>query len=172
MNLHLGCGHRRLEGYTHIDSRPEVHPDIVADVTDLAHLPDGCAGIVYACHVLEHVARPEVPMVLEEWRRVLRPGGILRLSVPDFAVLARLYVEQGVSLWRLIGPLMGRQDRAWNTHRSAYDYEYLAWEMTLAGYIHVWRWEPDEVLPDGYDDYSRATINGVAISLNVEGVAL
>ena len=66
---------------------------------------------------------------------------------------------------------MGRQDYPANTHYVVYDYEYLAWELSLAGFYDIRRWEPEAVFPADYDDYSRARINDMAISLNVEGVA-
>lgn len=169
--LHLGCGHRRLPGYTHIDSRKETEPDIVADVADLHMLPDRSAKVIYACHVLEHIPRPHVFCVLEEWRRVLEPGGLLRLSVPDFHVLAELYLYDAVSMWRLIGPLMGGQRNSEDAHHIAFDKEYLSWILTEAGYIHIRPWYPGQMHPVDYDDYSLARIDGRYISLNLEAVA-
>lgn len=169
--LHLGCGARRLPSYTHIDSRPETEPDIVANVEDLSMLPDGSAKVIYACHVLEHMPRPHVLTVLEEWRRVLEPGGLLRVSVPDFAVLADLYVYDAVSMWRLIGPLMGGQRNSEDYHHIAFDKEYLSWLLTEAGYIHIRRWHAGKVHPVSYDDYSLARIDGRYISLNLEAQA-
>lgn len=171
MNLHLGCGTRRLPGYVHVDSRPEVGPDVVADVENLDAFEDGVADIIYAAHLLEHIPRPHVIAVLEEWRRVLKPGGILRVSVPDFQVLAELYLYDAVSMWRLIGPLMGGQQYEGNTHFASYDYEYLAWMLGLAGYYDIRRWQPWLVHPLDYDDISLAKIQGKYISLNVEATA-
>lgn len=169
MRLHLGCGRRHLPGYVNVDARASVHPDVQADI---GHLPveDGAARLIYACHLLEHIRRPDVGIVLAEWRRVLRPGGILRVAVPNFDALAFLYAE-GVPLWRLIGPMMGRQDYPENTHYIAFDYDYLAWHLTEAAFHTVRRWSlPHPDFPDGWDDYSQATIDGLPISLNVEAI--
>ena len=169
--LHLGCGTRRLPGYCGVDSRPEVEPDVVADVENLEQFEDGSAKIIYASHVLEHIPRPHVLTVLEEWRRVLMPGGTLRLAVPDFLVLAELYLYDGVSMWRVLGPLHGGQDYQANTHYVTYDYEYLAWTLGQAGYYDIRRWNPVAVHPPGYDDISLAKIDGKLISLCVEATA-
>ena len=170
MKLHLGCGHRRLKGWTHIDSRQEVSPDHVLDVTNLHLIEDDSAEIIYACHVLEHIPRPQVLDTLREWRRVLKPGGVLRVSVPNLEAICDLY-RGGVSAWRLMGLLHGRQDYPENTHYVTYDYEYLAWMLGEAGFYDICRWYPEDRLPPGYDDYSRAKINHRPVSLNVEATA-
>jgi SAM-dependent methyltransferase len=54
--------------------------------------PDGTFDVVYHSHVLEHLERDEAPGFLRECRRVLKPGGVLRVVVPDLEQLARRYV--------------------------------------------------------------------------------
>ena len=54
---------------------------------------DDSVGLIYASHILEHFGRHQYEDVLAEWYRVLSPGGVLRLAVPDFEVCARLFVE-------------------------------------------------------------------------------
>ena len=171
MFLHLGAGTRKLPGYTSVDIRPEVEPDIVADIETMEGFKNASAEIIYAAHVLEHIPRTHVITVLEEWRRVLKPGGILRLSVPDFMVLAELYLYEGVSMWRITGPLHGRQDYVANTHFVSFDYEYLAWMLGVAGYHNIRHWHPAQDHPSGYDDISLARIDLRYISLNVEATA-
>lgn len=170
IKLHLGCGKRKLPGWVGVDSREDVGADVVADVRDLSLWEGDSVNAIYACHVLEHIPRPEALRTLREWHRVLKPGGILRVSVPNLATIVKLY-EQGVSSWRLLGLLCGRQDYPENTHYMVFDYEYLAWTLGNAGFYDIRRWNPDIVLPLGYDDYSRAKVNNRCVSLNVEAMA-
>jgi len=55
--------------------------------------PDGVFDVVYHSHVLEHIEREAVPGFLSECLRVLKPGGTLRVVVPDLERLARRYVS-------------------------------------------------------------------------------
>jgi len=176
MKLHLGCGKRHLPGqdWLNIDNRADVGADMVMDVTHLDDISAGTVELIYACHVLEHVPRNQTLDVLREWRRVLKPGGLLRLAVPDFRAIARLYRDDKVPLWRLIGPLVGRQDYPENTHYNIFDYDYLAWHLEQAGFHSVTTWTLADWGLDapcwGWDDYSQATIDARGISLNVEAI--
>ena len=63
---------------------------------DLAHslpFPDACADVVYSSHFLEHLFRDQAVRVLRESLRILRPGGILRVCVPDLAHAVDLYAQ-------------------------------------------------------------------------------
>jgi len=54
---------------------------------------DGTVDVVYSSHMLEHIARDQAEFVLRECHRVLKPGGTLRVVVPDLQLLARRYME-------------------------------------------------------------------------------
>jgi SAM-dependent methyltransferase len=66
-------------------------------VIDLrARLPfaDGSADAVYHSHVLEHLERGQAAAFLAECRRVLKPGGVLRIAVPDLEGICRRYLRE------------------------------------------------------------------------------
>lgn len=164
MKIHLGCGFRRLEGYVHVDIRAEYEPDHIGTAQKLP-FEDNSADLLYWSHGLEHIKKNEVAGVVAEFRRVLRPGGTLRLSMPDFNTLVTLYLE-GVSITRL-GCINGGQDNEHDVHFAVYDFEHLAC-LLHEGFYDIRYWDPAEVHPDGFDDFSFARINGRLISLNVE----
>ena len=114
--LNLGCGSRSRAGWTNVDV--VAGPDVLAhDLRDPLPFPDGAFDLVYHSHVLEHFRPADVPAFLSECRRVLRPGGLLRVVVPDLEGIARGYLD---ALDRVDAAGAGRdaaarQDREWMT---------------------------------------------------------
>lgn len=174
LNLHLGCGRRHLGGYKHLDLIDLPHIDYRCDVRDLHMYEDGAVDMIYAAHVLEYFDRVEVLDVLREWRRVLKGGCTLRLSVPDFWALIEVYHKTS-NLALIHGPLYGiiRVDEKMLRHKTVYDFVSLSTLLQSAGFHHIRQWNPFTVLPADYDDMSKATFphmdrSGIIISLNVE----
>ncbi len=64
-----------------------------ADAVRRIPLPNASVSVAYSSHVLEHLDRVETRRFLAEVRRVLVPGGVFRLAVPDLAKIARAYVD-------------------------------------------------------------------------------
>jgi predicted SAM-dependent methyltransferase len=173
MKLHLGCGKRFIPGFVHIDVIDHPHVQHVSTIDSLPFIPDASVDLIYVCHVLEHFKRRDVGRVLQEWHRVLKPGGILRISVPDFAHLCEVYQRYG-RLDLVIGPLFGGQDYLYNIHYNVFDLPTLTKELEAAGFTDVRRYDWRTTEHAGVDDYSQAYIphmdkdNGILISLNVE----
>ena len=98
--LHVGCGGRgarlpdRFEGYEEVrlDIDPGVRPDVVASIADMRAIPDAGVDAVFSAHNLEHLHSFEVPKALAEFRRVLKPGGLALILVPDLEGIARAIV--------------------------------------------------------------------------------
>src|SRR5260370_38419541 len=93
LKLHLGCGKRYLPGFVHVDRADFPHIDFRCGADSLHMFESDAAELIYASHMLEYFDRVEVRRVLEEWRRVLCPGGLLRLSMPDFEALSEDYFQ-------------------------------------------------------------------------------
>lgn len=84
--LHAGCGRQLLPApfagdEIRLDIDSGCKPDIVASLTDLGEI--GAFDLVYCSHCLEHLYPYEVPAALAEFRRVLKPGGLAVIIVPD-----------------------------------------------------------------------------------------
>lgn len=174
MKLHLGCGTRYIPGFKHIDIVAEPHVDVVAAVDDLFMIEEQSVDLIYACHVFEHFNRDVRGRVLAEWRRVLRPGGTLRVAVPDFESCARLYVEGGATLREIHGLTVGGQRQVYDFHYALYDFDELRAAIEAAGFCDVRRYDWRKTEHADVDDYSQAYLphldkqNGTLVSLNVE----
>lgn len=173
MKLHLGCGKRFIPNFVHVDAVDYPHVDHVTTIDNLSFIPENSVDLIYNCHVLEHFKRRDVVRVLQEWNRVLKPGGILRISVPDFAKLCEVYLQYK-ELDRVIGALFGRQDYLYNIHYNVFDISSLKKDLESAGFTNVRQYDWRDTEHANIDDYSQAYIphmdkeNGLLISLNVE----
>lgn len=173
--LHIGCGYKYIPGFIHIDARKLPHVDYVTSADKLDMFQDNSVDLIYNCHILEHFERNDIEKVLEEWYRVLKPGGILRTAVPDFQKLVKVYLKyQDLNL--IIGPLYGRQDYSENFHYTVFDFSTLEALLRRVGFCKVYRYDWRKTIHKDYDDYSQAYIphmdkeKGILISLNVEAV--
>ena len=128
---------------------------------------------IYACHLLEHFRRDQIKKALKEWHRVLKHGGTLRVCVPDFEQLVKVYKKYH-DLKLIYGPLVGRQDYPENTHYTVFDFSCLKGLLDQTGFKNIRRYDWRKTIHKGHDDYSQAYIphmdkkNGILISLNVE----
>ncbi len=66
-----------------------------ANATRRIPLHDACAEVVYTSHMIEHLDRPEVKRCIHEIQRILVPGGLLRVAVPDLENYVRDYTQSG-----------------------------------------------------------------------------
>lgn len=176
LKLHVGCGRKHIPGMIHVDIEDYPHVDMRCDVRNLNFAKDNTINLIYACHVLEHFGRYEYKNVLREWYRVLKPGGLLRLAVPDFQSCCKLYYENGLEdgLSGLIGLISGGQRNPHDYHKMIFDEQLLARELRDVGFREIARWDWKNVEHGIYDDYSQSYLphmdkeNGTLMSLNLE----
>ncbi len=164
--LHIG-GVERVEGWEVLNALPGPQVDHVGSAADLRRFPDGTFAALYSSHVLEHLDYTgELQAGLREWRRVLLPGGRLYVSVPDLAVLANLFLAEGLTAdqrFMVVRMILGGHVDAHDYHKTAFDFDLLAIFLREAGFAEV-----ERVVEFGlFDDTSRAVHAGVPISLNV-----
>jgi SAM-dependent methyltransferase len=91
--LNLGCGSCFHEDWVNVDYAPRGEGVIRHNLIHPLAFADGSFTVVYHSHVLEHFPHAFAPVFLTECHRLLSPGGILRIAVPDLEMIARLYLK-------------------------------------------------------------------------------
>ena len=176
IKLCLGCGIREFPGWKHFDMGDYEHLD-GHDITSLPY-ENNSIDIIYSSHTLEYFDREEVLSVLREWHRVLKSGGIIRLAVPDFEAMCKLYSADLFSLKRFLGPLYGKMKPIGCDepiyHKTVYDFYSLIHILHITGFSNVQKYDWRQTEHSHIDDYSQAYLphmdkeHGTLISLNVE----
>jgi predicted SAM-dependent methyltransferase len=176
IRLNLGCFNKKLPGFINVDIREEVNPDVVDNAFSLKTFDDESVDLIYCCHMLEHLTYFETQDALHRWYKVLKPHGILRLSVPDLErVFAHYFYYKNLDL--LMHMLYGSQRHEFDYHKNGWDFERLKCDLESTGFHSVKRWDWRTTEPHNYcDDYSQAywphmdKEEGMLMSLNVEAI--
>ncbi len=167
LRLHIG-GREVKAGWQILNVQAGPNVDYVGNCHNLSAFADGSVEEVYASHVYEHLGfRSELPEALREAHRVLKSGGLLRISVPDMEVLCRLFVDQKVPRDQRVSLMMhlfGAQEDAYDFHRVGLTEEFLSSLLKQAGFARLRRVEQFGI----FNDFSSFRRFGVLISLNME----
>ncbi len=100
--LHVGCGKLALDDElfdplqweeVRLDVDPAVNPDIINSTTDMNALENRSVDVVWSAHNLEHLYAHEVILALQEFYRVLKPNGLVMITLPDIQAVAREVAE-------------------------------------------------------------------------------
>ena len=175
--INLGSGWRNFgPDWIHIDGGNYTH----LDSKNIINLPydNNSIDLIYCSHVIEYFNRDEIKPILKKWHNKLKKGGILRLAVPNFESMAKLYIENKIPLNNFIGPLYGKMEMGDKTiyHKTTYDFKELSEILEKCGFTGVkyYNWRDTE--HSNFDDHSQAYLphmdkeGGELISLNIEAI--
>jgi predicted SAM-dependent methyltransferase len=105
ISVNVGSGGRGKPGWINLDASP-YHADIYCthDIRRPLPFADGAVRRLLAEHVIEHIDfNDDVPRVFAEFHRVLAPGGVARIIVPDAGRYLRAYAHADLQSWRELG---------------------------------------------------------------------
>jgi predicted SAM-dependent methyltransferase len=152
VRVEIGAGEHPHPDYeVHVDVLPLPGIDAVCHLERLP-FADGSVSRLRANHVLEHQSWELVDATLQEWARVLRPGGIVSIGVPDARLLATQWAKGELSTleanyWILGGHSerdahKGFDPRGvplwiWNAHHTLFDEELLRELLDATGFVDV-----------------------------------
>lgn len=175
--LNLGSGDKPLEGYLNLDIKNghQIYP--LKPPFRFGHFPERTYGTdkdelkgsieeIRASHVLEHFPYEMTLSVLQDWVSYLKPGGIMKIAVPDFKKLAMEYIGQpsGVGILKPMALrhmeafIMGGQSDGGDFHKALFDEPGLKGLMKQAGLVNIRTWTSE------INDCAR-----LPISLNLQG---
>ncbi|MCX8086716.1 MAG: glycosyltransferase [Rhodocyclaceae bacterium] len=130
--LNIGCGKVKLPGFVNIDLEPGA--DVQCDVTQGLPYEDASVDGIYSEHFIEHLSQKDIIAFLRECRRVLKPGGRVRIATPDLDEVVREYFEND---WRQ--PWLEKYGYQWIRNRA----EYL--NISLREWGHQWLVNEEEL---------------------------
>jgi SAM-dependent methyltransferase len=134
IKLDLGAGEQSPEGFIPLGNVNGSH---------IFPLPyaDASVDCIRASHVLEHFPHAQIADVLKEWTRVLKPGGELRIAVPNFEWIAENYVAgQPINTQ---GYVMGGQVDEADYHKATFDKRSLTQHLAAAGLMLIREWKSE-----------------------------
>jgi SAM-dependent methyltransferase len=179
--IQYGCGLSCPDGWINFDASPTlrlqqlpllgqlfrrgstIFPESAryGDIVKGLPIPDSSADGVYASHVLEHLSLDDFWLALRNTLRLLKPGGIFRLVIPDLEVRVRIYLEKlekgdvDASAWLMRTAGIGVEHR----NRSL---EGIA-RLILGNSAHLWMWDEKSITAAlkkaGFVDIRRCQFN-------------
>lgn len=149
LKLNIGCGSKLKAGWVNIDLSPKA--DLTLDARQALPFAAKSCSSIYSEHFLEHLDYPATAMkFLRECHRVLEPGGLFSVGVPDTKWPLAEYIGGGSDGY--FSFVKERWHPAWcqtrmehinyhfrqgSEHRFAYDYETLESALRTAGFCNI-----------------------------------
>jgi predicted SAM-dependent methyltransferase len=170
--LNLGAGPRAIDDahWVNVDGAPHAGVRFLVDFQRPLPFDDSSFDGVFCEHVLEHFSQEDGARLAAEVCRVLRPGGVFRVIVPDAEMILKRYIEAPQALVADRGEGEGTAMEAVNSyfrqryeHQFMYDWPTLAQTLRRAGFNRVVRScfrDPNACSPLRIDDekYARESL--------------
>ncbi|MEP0815708.1 MULTISPECIES: glycosyltransferase [Trichocoleus] len=138
LKLYLGCGRKIKPGYINVDQYL-AGPNITQmDIFNLP-FPPSSVDEIFTEHMLEHLSKYEVPQVLKEWARVLKPEGQLVMNLPNLEWCLRQWLDKPESErwgWQL-DTIFGLQSHPGEFHKTGFTAPRLRQLLAKAGFRDI-----------------------------------
>lgn len=145
IKLHWASGARILPDWINIDGWCKRGIDYVMDLRCKLPFADNSVNYVFMEHALEHFNLSNGISVLRELHRVMAPGGVIRIIVPDLERYCSAYLASDHDWFELAGPKFTTLAEGLNYvflnhfHRFMYDFESLSLTLRETGFKHIIR---------------------------------
>lgn len=165
--LQLGSGPNRLEGWLETDVKYKQDCAYL-DITEKFPFEDDTLDYIFAEHLIEHVSWENGLFMLRECRRILKPGGIIRLATPDLEVFLKLYFKDNEMGNQYIKWITDRDLKGVNVYKASYVINNL-----FRNYGHQFLYDEDllklALAQAGFKD-SQRVLFGESQNENLQGI--
>lgn len=153
--LNVGCGTDYKEGWVNIDNNSDNNIeklDLNFDMRNPLPYEDGTVDFIFNEHFFEHLTVEEGQTAMKDLMRVLKPGGVMRIAMPDLDLAVKAYVDKdwkgnkeflerfGLGFVKTRAELLN-MNFSWWGHKWLYDWEELERRLNDAGFTKVARCE-------------------------------
>jgi predicted SAM-dependent methyltransferase len=129
MKIHAGCGPIYIDGFYNIDKRTDVKTDFCGSLFDVETVE---ADFIWSCHMLEHLEYPMgVVDCLALFYKWLKPGGGLRLALPDLELVANYYTQKKKNLYNIFGTTTDKHYFKKQSAAERFMFFMRGWEHTI-----------------------------------------
>lgn len=138
MKLNLGCGTSKLPGFVNCDADAALNPDVVVDLLKPLPFENESVDLIVMAHAIEHISEWYQQTLLFEFNRVLKSGGELVLTYPEFKKCAQNYIDnfQGKrDFWK--ATIYGRQLTEWDKHVTLMDTDVFKETLREHGFVEI-----------------------------------
>jgi predicted SAM-dependent methyltransferase len=146
VRLNWGCGPQPAPGWINADIHAYDGVDLYGDIRDGLALADHTVDYAVAIHVLQDLLWPDIPAALRELRRVLKPGAVLRLALPDLDRAIDAYRRGDAAYFhvpdtdaRSIGAKLVTQIIWYGSVRTPFTFDFAQELLSAAGFADVTR---------------------------------
>lgn len=147
--LNVGCGTDYKKGWINIDNNSDDNIeklDLNWDLRNPLPFADGSVNYIFNEHFVEHLTVDESQKAIKDFMRVLKPGGVMRIAMPDLEDCIKLYLDKdwrkrpvikdhGLDFVETPAELLNMSFSWWG-HKWIYDWTELKRRLKQAGYTN------------------------------------